>query len=107
MRQTKKNRFPVSFNKKLLQRDFIFYPPASKTSREVANLTERKNLHAPFMVSKNLSVCLWSTLTQIISGLAEQNFFLRLAFIDHYTHLYEIVRHQLSYLVASDGLYYL
>ena len=24
-------------------------------------------------VSKNLSVCLWSTLTPIISGLAEQN----------------------------------
>ena len=25
-----------------------YYPPASKESREVANLTERKNLHTPF-----------------------------------------------------------
>ena len=32
-------------------------PPASEESREVANLTERKNTHTPYMVSKNLSVC--------------------------------------------------
>ena len=32
------------------------YPPVSEASREVANLTERKNPHNP--VSKNLSVCL-------------------------------------------------
>ena len=25
----------------------LFYPPASEASREVANLTERKNLHTP------------------------------------------------------------
>ena len=35
-----------------------FYPPASKASREVANLTERKIHIPPYMVSKNLSVCL-------------------------------------------------
>ena len=33
------------------------FPPASEASREVANLTE-KNPHPPYMVSKNLSVCL-------------------------------------------------
>ena len=32
------------------------YPPASKASREVANLTELKICVPPFMVSKNLSV---------------------------------------------------
>ena len=32
-------------------------PPASAASREVANLTERKNIHTPYMVSENLSVC--------------------------------------------------
>ena len=32
------------------------YSPASKASREVANLTERKNLLTPYM-SKNLSIC--------------------------------------------------
>ena len=31
--------------------------PASEASRKVANLTERKNLHTPYMVSKNLSIC--------------------------------------------------
>ena len=45
-------------------------PPASKAIREVANFTERKNLH---MVTKNLSVCmLLQTLIPIISGLAKQ-----------------------------------
>ena len=52
-----------------------FYPPSS---REVANLTERKNphAHAPVYGVKEfvrLSVCLLQTLTPIISGLAEQN----------------------------------
>ena len=36
-----------------------FYdPPASEASREIANLTERKNAPPPYMVSKTLSVCL-------------------------------------------------
>ena len=26
---------------------FLFYPPASEASREIANLTERKNPHTP------------------------------------------------------------
>ena len=35
-----------------------YYSPASEASREVANLTER-NIHIPpYMVSKNLTVCL-------------------------------------------------
>ena len=34
-----------------------FYPPASEAIREVANITERKNQHTPYMVPKNLSVC--------------------------------------------------
>ena len=34
------------------------YPPASEASREVANLTERKIRIPPFIMSKNLSVCL-------------------------------------------------
>ena len=37
-----------------------FYPPASKASREVANLTERKNPHTPVHGVKEfvrLSVC--------------------------------------------------
>ena len=38
---------------------YLDYPPASKGSMAVANLTERK-IHIPtFMVSKNLSVCLF------------------------------------------------
>ena len=49
------------------------YPPVSEVSKEVANLTERKNLHTPVYGVKELSVCLWSTLTPSISGLAEQN----------------------------------
>ena len=52
-------------------------PPASKASREVANSTERKNLHTLYSrivcLSACLSVRLWQTLTPIISGLAEQN----------------------------------
>ena len=54
----------------------FYYSPASEASREVANLTERKNPHTPVYGVKefvHLSVCLWSTLTPIISGLAEQN----------------------------------
>ena len=52
-----------------------FYPPSS---REVANLTERKNphAHAPVYGVKEfvrLSVCLLQTLTPIISGVTEQN----------------------------------
>ena len=50
----------------------------SKASREVANLTERKNphTHTPLYdvnlsVRLYLSVCLLQTLTSIISGLAE------------------------------------
>ena len=53
------------------------YPPASKLSREVANLTERKNLHTPIYGNKEFacpSFCLSvTTLTPIISGQAEQN----------------------------------
>ena len=51
-----------------------FLSPASEASREVANLTERKNPHTPvygvkefgYCLSICLSVCLWSTLTPII-----------------------------------------
>ena len=37
-----------------------YYPPASKVSREVANLTERKNPHYPVYGVKRicLSVCM-------------------------------------------------
>ena len=38
----------------------VLYPPASEASREVANLTERKNLHIPVYGVKEffrLSVC--------------------------------------------------
>ena len=45
----------------------VFRPPR-ETSREVANLTERKNPHTPLYGVKKfvvLSVCLWSTLTQL------------------------------------------
>ena len=33
--------------------------PVSEVSREVANLTERKHLHTPYMLSDNLSFCLF------------------------------------------------
>ena len=59
-----------------IERINYFIPLWVKRVREVANLTERKNLHTPVYGVKELvclSVCLWSTLTQIISGLAEQN----------------------------------
>ena len=48
--------------------DFVpyFYSPASKASWKVANLTDIKNQQPPYMVSKILSVCLWSFLTPII-----------------------------------------
>ena len=48
------------------------YPPASEVSSEAANLTVQKNLHTP-VYSVKQSVCLWSTLTPIIPGLAKQN----------------------------------
>ena len=38
----------------ILNNQKSIYPPASKASREVANLTERKNPHTPYMVSKNI-----------------------------------------------------
>ena len=44
---------------------------ASEASREVANLTERKNMHTLVYGVKNLSVCLIQTLTPIIPGLAK------------------------------------
>ena len=50
----------------------MIYPLASEASREVENLTERKNPHTPVYGVKEF-VCLWSTLTPIISGVAEQN----------------------------------
>ena len=43
-----------------------YYLPGSEVSREVADLTWRKNPLPPYMVSKNLSVCLWQILTSII-----------------------------------------
>ena len=51
------------------------YPPASEASREVLNLTERKNPQPPHKRCQRicLSVCLWSNLNPIISGLVEQN----------------------------------
>ena len=48
----------------------MFYPLASEASREVANLTERKNPHTPVYGVKefvHLSLCLLQTLTPIIS----------------------------------------
>ena len=49
----------------------FFYPPASKASKEVANLTERDNPHKPVYGVKEF--CLLQTLTPIFSGLAKQN----------------------------------
>ena len=49
-----------------------FYPPAREVSREVANLTERKNPHTPVCVVKEF-VCLLPNSTPIISGMAKQN----------------------------------
>ena len=49
---------------------WVYYPPASEASREVSNSTEKKNPHTPLYGAKEivrLSVCLWSTLTPIIS----------------------------------------
>ena len=53
---------------------FMYNPPvaASEASREVAILTERKKSTYPLYGVKEF-VCLWSTLTQIISGMAKQN----------------------------------
>ena len=48
------------------------YSPASEASRQVANLTERKNPHTPIYGDKEF-VCLWSTLTPIVLGLVKQN----------------------------------
>ena len=50
----------------------VDYPPASEASREVSNITERKNPRTPVYGVKKF-VCLLQTLTPIISGLAEQN----------------------------------
>ena len=59
---------------------FFYNLPVTEASKEVANLTERKNPHTPVYGVKEfvclsvcLSVCLLQTLTTIISGLAEQN----------------------------------
>ena len=55
---------------------FFYIPLQAKPVKEVANLTQRKNLHTPVYGVEEfvcLSVCLWQTLTPIISGLAEQN----------------------------------
>ena len=43
-----------------------FYPLVSEASREVANLTERKNPYTLYMVSKNLSVCQFKTFTIVM-----------------------------------------
>ena len=48
------------------------YPLQAKWVREVVNLTARKNPHTPVYGVKEF-VCLWSTLTIIISGLAKKN----------------------------------
>ena len=54
---------------------FYCYPPASKVSREGANLTERKNPNTPVYGVKELVRLSVSDklLTPIISGLAKQN----------------------------------
>ena len=62
---------------KVLQRkgeaNYYPNPPASKASGEVANLTERKNPHAPVYGVKEF-VCLSVTkFDPIFSGLAKQN----------------------------------
>ena len=53
----------------------LYLYPASEGSREVENLTERKNPHNPVYGVKDrcLSVRLLPNSTPIISGLAEQN----------------------------------
>ena len=54
----------------------LLYTPVSEASREVANLTERKNPHTPVYGVKEfvcLSVCMLQTLTPIFSGPAKQN----------------------------------
>ena len=64
----KKHAVPKKFKNKLIS-------PTSEASREVANLMERKNSHAPVYGVKEfvcLSVGLWWTLTPIISGLAKE-----------------------------------
>ena len=57
----------------------VLIPLRAKQVREVTNLTERKNPRTPVHGVKEFvclsvcpSVCLWQTLTPIISGLAEQ-----------------------------------
>ena len=60
--------FFVAFKQYVL--DEINFPPASKASREIANLTERKIHKPPNRVSKNLSVwratVLWTCRSQKI-----------------------------------------
>ena len=54
---------------------FVYYPPATEASKEVANLKERKNSHTHVQEFVTLSVCLSvcpKPLNPIISGLAEQ-----------------------------------
>ena len=54
-------------------KSMLFYPPASQASREVTNLTERKNPHTPVYGVKEFVCRSVVNLTPIISGLAEQN----------------------------------
>ena len=56
----------------LFSQSGTYYPPASEASRDVANLTERRNPQTPYMVSKNLPVGLLPNLTPDISGLANR-----------------------------------
>ena len=53
----------------------LFYPPVSKASKGGGKFSRKKKSTYPRIWCQRtcLSVCLWSTLTQIISGLAEQN----------------------------------
>ena len=60
----------LSDSYKPLRIRYFTIPPASEASRELANLTERKNPHAPVYVVKKF-VRLLQTLTPVISGLAD------------------------------------
>ena len=66
-----------TFQIRTIWRLYFNCPPASEVSRELANLTERKNQHTPVRIWCQricLSVCpSVKTLIPIISGLAEQN----------------------------------
>ena len=54
-----------------LQRNILNYPTVRKASRDVENLTERKNLHTQVYAVKEF-VCLSITLTPIISGMVNR-----------------------------------